>query len=182
MVDFKYHTLEESDGERKEVLMEVKKRYGFVNNLSAGLAEAPAAMRAYFAVGDEAMKTSFSAPERHVAWFAVNYYNNCHYCMPAHTYAAKAEKIPEDVIETARQGGGYADEKLQALHDFTTLMVDQRGNVDDAAVEAFLAAGYTKQNVFEVILIIAHKTLTNYSNHVLNTPVDEPLVRYAWER
>ena len=182
MTNFTIHTPQESDGERKQALEDAQKKYGFVPNLLGGLAEAPAAARAYMSLGAEVSATSFSATERHVVWFAVNYYNNCHYCMPAHTAIAKGEKVPDDVIEAARQGGGYADPKLQALHDFATAMTDQRGVVDEATLEAFFAAGYEKQQVLEVIIIIAHKTISNYANHVMKTPVDEAFASFAWEK
>ena len=92
MVDFTIHTVDGSDGEREETLQTVQKNYGFVPNLLGGLSEAPAAARAYMSLGAEVSATSFTPTERHVAWFAVNYYNNCHYCMPAHTAIAKSEK------------------------------------------------------------------------------------------
>ncbi len=182
MVDFTFHTREASTGERKEVLDTAHKNYGFVPNLIAGLAEAPTAVKAYLALGAEVGASSFTPTERHVAWFAVNYYNNCHYCMPAHTAIAKGEKVPDEVIEAARQGGGYADPKLQALHDLTTKLVDQRGVVDDAALEAFFDAGYTKQHVLEVVVVIAHKTISNYANHLMDTPVDDAFASFAWEK
>ena len=48
-------------------------------------------------------------------------------------------------------------------------------------LEAFLQAGYSKQNVLEVMLAVAMKTLSNYSNHVLGTPLDEVLSKMAWD-
>ena len=102
--------------------------------------------------------------------------------MPAHTAIAKSEKIDDTVIEAARNGGGYADAKLQALHDFMTALVDQRGHLDDATVQRFLDAGYTKQHVIDGVLVAAHKTLSNYANHLMQTPVDENFKAFAWEK
>ncbi|MEO0881027.1 MAG: carboxymuconolactone decarboxylase family protein [Pseudomonadota bacterium] len=182
MTDFTIHNAENSEGERAEVLQTAQSKYGFVPNLIGGLAEAPAAARAYMAIGAEVGKTSFTPTERHVAWFAVNYYNNCHYCMPAHTAVAKGEKIDDAVIETARNGGGYEDARLQALHSFMTLLVEHRGEIEDEDVEEFIEAGFTQQNVVEAILIITHKTLSNYANHVLKTPVDDAFKAFSWSK
>lgn len=182
MVDFQIHTPSKSDGERRDVLEAAQKKYGFIPNLIGGLAEAPSAAHAYMAIGADVGKTSFTPTERHVAWFAVNYYNNCHYCMPAHTAVAKGEKIDEAVIEAARNGGGYDDPKLQSLHEFVTRVVDQRGILDDGDVQAFLDAGFTRQHVVEVILIVTHKTLSNYANHLLKTPVDEAFSAFSWQK
>ncbi|MEL7486961.1 MAG: carboxymuconolactone decarboxylase family protein [Pseudomonadota bacterium] len=182
MVDFTIHAKSDADGERKETLEAVEKKYGFVPNLLGGLAEAPSAARAYIALGEEVGKSSFTPTERHVAWFAVNYYNNCHYCMPAHTAIAKSEKIADDVIEAARHGGGYADVRLQALHDFLTALVDQHGAVSDETVQKFIDAGFTRQNVLEAVVVVAHKTISNFANHLMNTPVDAAFAGFAWEK
>ncbi|MEL7490287.1 MAG: carboxymuconolactone decarboxylase family protein [Pseudomonadota bacterium] len=182
MASFELHTVENTNGERRNTLEAVQKNYGFVPNLLAGLAEAPATARAYMALGGEVTKTSFTPTERHVAWFAVNFYHDCHYCMPAHTAIAKSENIADDVVEAARRGGGYADPKLQALHEFATQLVEDRGAVDVSAVEEFLTAGYAKQHVLELVLVIAHKTISNYANHLMKTPVDAPFAEFAWEK
>ncbi len=182
MTKFTTHTKENSEGDRRETLEAAEKNYGFIPNLIAGLAEAPETARAYMALSKHVSKSSFTPTERHVAWFAVNYYNNCHYCMPAHTAIANMEKIDQDIIETARQGGGYADKKLQALHDFVIALVDQHGDVDEATVSTFLSAGYTKQNVLEAVMLIAHKTISNFGNHLMDTPVDDNFSAFAWEK
>lgn len=182
MATFKIHSPADAEGERKETLETVKKQYSFVPNLLGGLAEAPSAARAYMAIGGEVMKSSFTPTERHVAWFAVNFYNDCHYCMPAHTAIAKSEGIADDVIDAARSGKPYADSRLQALREFVIKLVDQRGVVADADVDAFLEAGFTRQHALEAVLVIAHKTLSNYANHLMNTPVDAAFSAFAWNR
>ncbi|MEO0400240.1 MAG: carboxymuconolactone decarboxylase family protein [Pseudomonadota bacterium] len=182
MVEFAIHSVQSTDGERRTTLENVEKGYDFVPNLLGGLAEAPTAVRTYRAISAEVMQTSFTPTERNVAWFAVNYYHNCHYCMPAHTMQAKSENVDDDIITAARAGGSYADPKLKALHDFVTALVDKRGAVDDVAIENFLNAGFTKQHVFEALIIITHKTLSNYANHLLKTPVDDAFAEFAWKK
>ena len=46
----------------------------------------------------------------------------------------------------------------------------ERGFVGDTAVDAFIAAGYTRAQVLEVVLITACKTISNYVNHIAHTP------------
>ena len=61
-------------------------------------------------------------------------------------------------------------------------MVRERGNVADAQIETFFAAGYSHRAVLDVILGIAQKTMSNYINHVAVTPVDEVFHPLTWER
>ena len=178
-VQFTVHNKETAQD--PQFLAGVEKKYGGIPNLIGILAEAPIAAQAYGALGELLTKASFTPTERHVVWFTINAYHNCEYCMAAHTLIAKGEKVSEDVIETARTVGAYADPKLEALRKFTHSVVDSRGNVDPADLNAFLAAGFTKQNVLEILVAVSHKVLSNYTNHIANTPVDENFQKFAWE-
>lgn len=180
MADFKLHTEADHSPAAADAIAMAKKKYGFVPNLIAGLANEPAAVAAYIQLGDALRATEFSPTELHVLWFTINTYHTCDYCMAAHTGIAKMEKIADDVVETARTGGDYADPKLQALKTFALRMVDSRGYPTEAELNAFFAAGYDQRAVIGVILAIAHKTLSNYTNHVVKTPVDDNFKPFAW--
>jgi hypothetical protein len=49
-----------------------------------------------------------------------------------------------------------------------------RGRPSEEVVQEFLAAGYTQVQVLEIVLAIAVKTLSNYTNHMFDTPLDAP--------
>lgn len=106
-------------------------------------------------------ETSFSATERTVVWQTLNTEADCRYCTAAHTGIAKMEKVADDVIETGRAQGNYDDPKLEALRTFALEVVRERGWAGDAAVQAFVDAGYTRQQVLEVVLVAGHKVLSN---------------------
>ncbi len=71
------------------------------------------------------------------------------------------------------------DTKLNALRDFTKAMVEERGRLQEQQVRRFLEAGYTKAQVFEVVIGVALKTLTNYSNHLAGTRPNPEFVAMA---
>ena len=182
MTTFSIHTPESAPAESKAQLESALQNYGQIPNLYGVLAEAPIAVEAYDTLGRLAMRSSFTPTERHVVWFTINAYHECHYCMPAHTFLAKGEKVPEEVIETARAIGTYKDSRLEALRAFTLNLVDNRGRTSPNDRQAFLAAGFTKQNIFEILVIIAHKVLSNYTNHIVDTPVDDAFKQFAWTK
>jgi len=72
--------------------------------------------------------------------------------------------------------------RLEALRTFTLSMVRDRGKVDERAVQAFLDAGFTKRQILEVILGISQKAMSNYTNHLAQTPVDAPFRKYEWRK
>ena len=96
--------------------------------------------------------------------------NACEYCTAGHTYLARAAKLDEAAIQALRSSQPIADARLEALRGFAESVVRERGFVGDAAVDAFLAAGFTRENVLEVITIVATKTISNYVNHITHTP------------
>jgi alkylhydroperoxidase family enzyme len=60
--------------------------------------------------------------------------------------------------------------------------VTSRGWPSEADTAAFLQAGYGKQQVLEVVLGVGMKTLSNYTNHIADTPLDQAFGRAAWSK
>lgn len=180
MSHFSVHTPNSAPAGSRKHLDAAQQRYGRVPNLYGTLAEAPIAVEAYDTLGSLLMRSSFTPSERHVAWFTVNAYHDCRYCMAAHTVLAMGEKVPKDVIETARAVQPYADPRLEALRVFTLDLVESRGWAAPEAVDRFLAAGFTRQNMLELVVLIAHKVVSNYSNHIAETPIDPAFEPHTW--
>jgi AhpD family alkylhydroperoxidase len=114
-------------------------------------------------------KSTLTPVEQQVAYQAINVIHECEYCTAGHTSLSRQLKMDEQAVQALRNGEPIADVRLQALRAFTEAVVRQRGQVGQAAVDAFLAAGFTKANVLEVIVIAATKTISNYANHIAQT-------------
>lgn len=180
MSDFNTYSLETAPDKSKDVLETVNKAYGFVPNLLGTMAEAPALAEAYLAVGKLFGKTSFSETERQVISLSVSRTNGCEYCVSAHSAIAKKGNVDEAVIDAVRDDESLDDTKLDALRRFATTVVEKRGWLDDGDIATFLEAGYDRQHVFEVILGVAMKTMSNYTNHIAETPLDDAFSASAW--
>ncbi len=180
MTDFTVHTTETADGKSKVMLEQSKKAYGFVPNLHAVMAESPALLEAYKTIDGIFGKTNLSETERQIIVMTNNRLNGCTYCMAAHTSIMQMAKVPEDVIAALRNGTPIADPKLEALRVYAEKVNVNRGSMEDSDIDALLAAGYTKQTVFDVIVGTAYKVLSNYTNHVAQTPLDQAFARNAW--
>lgn len=170
MTTFTVHTAETAPEASKPLLAATKKAWGFVPTLHGMLAESPTALAAYDALFGLVAKSSLSPAEQQVAYLAINVFHECEYCTAGHTYLARNARVPEDAVQALRAGAPIADARLEALRVFATAVVRERGFVGDAAVDAFLAAGFTRENVLEVIVVAATKTISNYTNHITHTP------------
>ena len=127
-----------------------------------------------------AQETSFDAEELTVVWQAVNVEHGCHYCVPAHTGIAKSMKVRDDLIEELRNDDSLSDAKLNTLKETVLAVTRNRGNIDSAQLDAFYSAGYKHQQLLGIILILAQKVMSNYTNHIAETPVDEPFKKFEW--
>jgi uncharacterized peroxidase-related enzyme len=170
MTPFVVHDLETVPAGAKERLESVRKAWGFVPKLQGTLAESPVALEAHEALFGLVANMTLTPQERQIGLLAIAVENRCEYCAMGHTYLARAAKAPEDAIAAVRDGTPIGDAKLQALRHFAQAVVRQRGHVGDAAVDAFLAAGYDRAQVLEILTLVALKTLSNYANHITHTP------------
>ena len=181
-MDFALHTTDTAPDAAKPLVQKSLDTYGFVPNLHAVMAEAPPLLEAYQLVGGLYAKTNLSVLERQVVLQAINFENGCHYCVAAHSMIATLEKMPADVLDALRAGTPIADAKLEALRSFAAKVARQRGWLDEADFDALLAAGYTRQTALEVILANAYKVMSNYVNHVAETPLDAAFQQHAWTK
>lgn len=173
MTVFSTHTLESSPNAAKPILEAIKNKLGFIPNLYGRLAEAPNVLKAYLELDTATSSGSLSATEKQIVQICTSRINGCEYCVAAHSVISDMQKLPLDVIDAVRENRPIADAKLEALHQFTKTVVCKKGRVCENAVNEFLAAGYTHAQVLEVVLSVTQKTLSNYANHILGTPVDQ---------
>ena len=102
--------------------------------------------------------------------------------MAAHTAVAQMSRVAQPVIDALRDGRKLPDAKLEALRQFTLSVVRKRGRVDTTDIERFLAAGYRKTNILDVVLGVGMKTLSNYTNHIADTPLDAAFAPHEWAK
>ena len=181
-MNYTIHNLNTAPEAAKEILAGAKKAYGFVPNLLGTMAEAPALVKAYTTLSRIFEETSFSAAERQVVLLTVSYENGCGYCVAAHSVIAAMQKVLDDVVGAIREGEPIADPRLEALRRFTAAVVTSRGWPTEGDTKAFLAAGYGKRQVLEVVLGIGLKTLSNYTNHIAETPLDGAFSKATWSK
>ena len=157
----------------RELLEKAEKNYGFVPNILGMMANSPALLEAYMTVNGIFEKTDFSAAEKQIVLLGVSTENDCGSCKSAHTAIAKMQNVDDAVLEAIANGDKLPDDKLDALFTFTRTMVEKRGHPSDDDLQAFFDAGYSESQVLDVIVGIGMKTMSNYHNHIAETPVDE---------
>lgn len=151
------------------------KKYGFLPNLTATLANSPAVLQGYIDLDAQFNRTGFTPSERQLILLAASTENECGYCVAAHSTIAQGMlKVDPTIVSAIRAGKPLADPKLNALVSLVREIVSARGHAHPETIEAFLAAGYTAQQVAEILLGVALKTISNYIDHLVPLEIDAP--------
>jgi len=159
----------------QEQLDGVKAKLGSVPNIFGTFAHSPAVLDFYMQGSGALANTGISAGLRESIALTVAGANACDYCASAHTVIGKGAGLSDE--EAAHNLRAKSeDAKTQAALDFASLLVEQRGNVNDNDVAALKDAGYSDAEILEITAVVAFNIFTNYFNHVADTDVDFPLV------
>ncbi|CAM2158731.1 Alkylhydroperoxidase like protein, AhpD family (plasmid) [Pararobbsia alpina] len=165
-------TRQEVSSVNQAIFDNLEKRFGVVPNLFATMAHSGNALASYMAL--QSAKSTISGKAREVVNLVVSQVNECEYCLAAHTMVGKMSGFSDEQIIEIRRGRASFDSKLDALARLAQGIAQSRGHVDPAAVEAFFAANWTKENLVDTIVAIGDKTVTNYLHSTTRIPVDFP--------
>ena len=180
MTTFDVHTKDTAAPASAELLAGAEKAFGFIPNLLGTFAESPSTLKGYMALGQIFDESSFTATEQQTVLLTVSRYNECHYCLAAHSTIAGMKQVPADVVAAIRDDRPIEDSKLDALRTLHRDGGREARLVVRAGRRCLHRGGLHERQVFEVILGIAFKTISNYVNHVADTPVDDAFAANAW--
>jgi len=180
MPKFKLHTKDTAPEGAHGVMDAYTERFGFVPNLIGVMAQSPAATKGYAQTYGLLAETDFTPAEQQLLFLTISRANGCTYCVSAHTMAGQMMGLDEDTINAVRDGRPILDSKLAALSEFALKVVEKRGHVSRDDINDFLTAGYSQAQILEVLLAIATKTISNYMNHIAETPLDEAFSPARW--
>ncbi|MDN3380450.1 MULTISPECIES: carboxymuconolactone decarboxylase family protein [unclassified Pseudoalteromonas] len=179
MAEFTLYTQENAPEAAKPLMEKSVAAFGMLPNLHAVMAQAPTLLEGYQVLHELFQNTSFNAEELTVVWQTINVEHECHYCVPAHSAIAASMKVDEGIVDALVNKTPLADEKLETLRETTLAMTQNRGVISDEQIEKFFAAGYAQQQLLEIVLGLSQKVMSNYTNHLADTPVDEPFKKFA---
>jgi len=159
----------------KPVLDAVHKQLGTVPNLFRLLAASPAVLQG-FAANNAALGKTLDVKTRERIALAVAQVNGCSYCLSAHSYLAlNLAKISPEEVALNRQGRS-GDAKADAAVQFAVQVLNLRGHVADADLQAVRDAGYSDAQIVEIVAVVAENVFTNFINEVAQTDIDFPVV------
>ncbi len=177
-------TIESAEGSAKEVLDKALAQVGFIPNMYANMVNSPGLLETYLE-GYKLFRenSGFTPIQQEVVFLAISHENGCEYCMSAHSMIAdQMSGVPANILEAIRNDKPIPDSELAALCQFSKTVVRKRGFLSQNEIGEFINAGFTERHVLEIVLATAVKTLSNYSNHLFQTELDEMFSDYQWTK
>lgn len=179
---FPVHTAETAPELAGPILRKAEKNLGMLPNLERVMASAPSLLAGYVNLWELFDQTSLTPVERQVVYQTANFENECNYCVPWHTSLSISAGMSVQEVEALRNGRKLSDNKLEALRLLTQSLLRTRGKITQNDLEAFFEQGWSPQQALEVILGIAVKTMSNYTNSIAGTPLESEMEQYAWRK
>ena len=161
------------NGQAAATLKRVERAYGFVPNLIRELVEnSPAVAEVYLTVTKLMGSASLTPKEQQAIILAVSTYNDCHYCKASHAKVGRMAGLTQEEIDTITAGDLPNTPRLRRLITASRRILGKRGWLSDEDIEEFESQGITRGQLYEIVALIALKTISNYVNHMAHTEID----------
>jgi uncharacterized peroxidase-related enzyme len=168
-------------GELKTTFDAVAQKFGGIPNGVKAMGVSPRTLQGYldFAVG--VASGTLSRAEREQIAVLTAQFNECGYCLSAHTLAGRAAGLSDEELLASRQGRS-ADVRGSAVLAFAAAVLEQRGDVGEDDLAAARASGVTDAELLDIVAEVALNTFTNYANRLVRPAYDFPEVSLHLER
>src|ERR1700748_377430 len=173
-------SIQHAPRESRPMLEQAQRHFGFVPNLLPSLAHSPAALSVYFTANIGFQHGTLSPAEQQIVLLTASKENNCAYCSTSHSALARFfANVPGQAVLAIASGRQLSDPKLNALVVLTRQLVSLRGFASRETIDSFLAAGYTKDQLLEVLVGVGLKTISNYFDHLSAVELDDEFKQFG---
>ena len=180
MTDFSVHTLESAPPRSKPALQQLQSAFGMVPNLIGAMSTSPVLINSLVGLFGNVHEGSFTEAQVQIVLLTDAVTNASTWAVAFHTTLALKAGIDPVDVQAIRGGRLPKDETFAALSGLAKTMIEKRGRLDDEDVNRFLAAGFGKDQLLEVVAAVAASTITNYTASITKPPLDAPFQAYAW--
>ena len=180
MPTYQIHTIASAPEKSKPVLEQLQHAFGVIPNLAAAIANSPKLLTAFAAVFQQVHSSSPTEQEIQIVLLTDAVANSCTYAVAFHTALALKASVRSEETEAIRARLLPKDQRFAALSILAKTLIEKRGHLSEQELNAFIAADFTKEQIFEVIAIVAASTITNYAGTIANPPLEDQFQQFAW--
>jgi AhpD family alkylhydroperoxidase len=181
MTTYPIHTIDSAPEGARQSLAGVRQAFGLVPNLAATMASSPPLLNSFVATSGQFGGGTFTGAERQVLLLTNAVTNRCEWAVAFHSTTALKEGVDPAVVEAIRRREAPGDARLAALSALTRALIERRGHLEAADVEAFAAAGFDADQLLEAVTGVAISTMANYAGNIARPPLEAPFRPMAWD-
>jgi len=180
MTNFPVHTIDSAPERSKPALQQLQSAFGMIPNIAGAMATSPVLINSLVGLFGNVHGGSFTEAQVQTVLLTDAVTNACTWAVAFHTTLALKEGIDPADVQAIRERRLPKDGKLAALSALAKTMIEKRGRLDDDDVNRFLAAGFGKDHLLEVIAAVAASTITNNTGSITKPPLEAPFQAHAW--
>ena len=180
MEQFPIYTIDSAPEGSKPALRDLQAAFGMIPNIAGAMATSPVLINSLVGLFGRVHGGSFTEAQIQTLLLTIAVTNACTWAVAFHTTLALKEGLEAADVEAIRAGRSPKDGKLGALSTLARTLIEKRGRIDDRDAEPFLAAGFGKDHLLEVIAVVAASTITNYTGSVTKPPLEAMFQTHAW--
>jgi alkylhydroperoxidase family enzyme len=180
MTNFLVHTIESAPERSKPALRQLQSAFGTIPNIAGAMATSPVLINSLSALFGNVHGGSFTEAQVQIILLTDAVTNGSAWAVAFHTALAFKEGIDPADVGAVRAGRLPKDGKFAALSALAKTMIEKRGRLADEDIKGFLAAGFGKDHLLEVIAAVAASTITNYTGSITKPPLEAPFQEHAW--
>lgn len=181
VANYPIHTIASAPEKSKPALEWLQKAFGVLPNLPAVIGNSPKLINSLVSTFQQVHSPGFTEAENQIVLLTDAFTNSCKYAVAFHTALALQQGISSEETDAIRERRLPADKRYAALSSLAKTLIEKRGHLSEQELDSFLAAGFTKEQVFEVIAMVSASTITNYAGTIANPALDAPFQQYAWQ-
>jgi alkylhydroperoxidase family enzyme len=180
MPTYQLHTIASAPEKSKPVLEQLQQAFGFLPNLLAKISNSPKLLTGLAGMFQQVHSPGLTEAENQIVLLTDAVTNSSAYAVAFHTALAHEQGISPEETDAIRAGRAPKDQRFAALSTLAKTLIEKRGHLSEQELDAFLNAGFTKEQVMEVIAIVAASTITNYAGTIANPPLEDRFQQFAW--
>lgn len=149
-------------------------------NIARAMSTSPVLINSLAALFADVHGGSFSEPQIQVVLLTDVVANRADWAVAFHTGLALRAGLAAGDVDAIRNGRAPADPKLGALSVLARTLIGKRGGIAEGEGQAFLAAGFGRDHLLEMVAIVAASTITNYTANIAEPALEPELQPHRW--
>ena len=180
MPTYQIHTIASAPEKSKPALEQLQQAFGVIPKLAAVIANSPKLVNSLVGVFQQVHSSSFTEPEIQIVLLTDAVANSSKYAVAFHTALAVQQGVSPEETNAIRDGRMPKARRFAALSTLAKTLIEKRGHLSEQELGAFFDAGFTTEQIMEVIAIVAASTITNYAGTIANPPLEDVFQQFAW--